>query len=90
MLYPEKDRINASVLALNCCLPDVLVDRSLVKYLRAYWTPSIVVGFLALWHKVTLMFHSDMSCKTAGVNEHLQTVSTFLWNLFMLSLLVPV
>ena len=76
--------------ALNWYLPNVLVDRSLVKYLRAYWTPSIVICFLALWHKVTLMFHSDMSCKTAGMNKHLQTVSTFLGNLFMLSLLMPV
>lgn len=70
--------------------PNVLVDRSLVKYLRAYWTPGIVVGFLALWHKVTLVFHSDMSCEAARVDKHLQTVSAFLWNLFMFSLLVPV
>jgi len=39
--------------------PDVLVDRSLVEYLRAYGTPCIVVCFLAFWHEVTLMFHPD-------------------------------
>ena len=62
VLDPEKTLMLINTPDQVSNLPDVLVDRSLVEYLRAYGTPCIVVCFLALWHKVTLMFHPDMSC----------------------------